>query len=131
MHALFLGLAIAIGPGYPDAAWIAQHRPPGPLLSEISRYATLSEATPAQFMRLDRLQDMRQQASPTFRPRHVKSAKLRAAIAGAAIGFFGGAALGYAMTNRSGCDMCGLQGLVYGAPVGAVAGAIAGVHLKK
>ncbi|HEY7502151.1 MAG TPA: hypothetical protein VH740_26765 [Vicinamibacterales bacterium] len=64
----------------------------------------------------------------TFRPRHVKNPRMRATIAGAGLGMLAGAVIGYVVTNRSNCDMCGFAGLTFGVPIGGVAGSMLGWH---
>jgi hypothetical protein len=54
--------------------------------------------------------------------------KAQAALMGAVAGLFGGAGIGYALTKGPDCDMCGPQGIVLGAPIGAVVGAIVAVR---
>jgi hypothetical protein len=47
---------------------------------------------------------------------------------GAVIGLFAGAGIGYTITNDPDCDTCALPGIMLGAPIGAVIGAIVAVR---
>lgn len=58
-----------------------------------------------------------------------KGTKIAAAVVGAVGGFFGGAALGYAVDRGCGCDDAGLKGMAVGGPIGAIAGAVFGTWL--
>jgi hypothetical protein len=71
----------------------------------------------------------RQRASATHTGRRVGWTAL-----GAVGGFFGGAFLGAAIENAvapCGCDDPGFKGFLIGAPVGAIAGGIAGFVLSR
>jgi len=133
VDALFLGLAIMAGSACSSTPTIAQERSAAALeMTPVFRQAVASHASvlsqPVWRQHTLVPEPLRQ---PTFRPRHVKSPTLRAAVAGAAMGLFAGAAIGYVMTNRSGCDTCALQGLFLGAPIGSGVGAVLGMHWKK
>jgi hypothetical protein len=54
-----------------------------------------------------------------------------AGVALGVVGFFAGAALGSALDRDCHCDDPGLKGMVIAAPIGAIAGAIAGVWLAS
>jgi hypothetical protein len=68
-------------------------------------------------------------ASPPAR--FSKTDRVVAIAAGAFLGFWGGARLGYAVTANDRDDTSGLRGVVVGAPVGAVVGALVGFRLTK
>ena len=66
--------------------------------------------------------------------RHSKMDRVIAVAAGVSLGWIGGASLGYMSTDNPDNpddDTSGLKGMIIGAPIGAVAGAIAGFWLTK
>ena len=133
MQPVILGLAIVIGGAHANVGAAAHESPsagvaPAHMLRQASMTMPRSPAlTP---VRPERSFAREQQRPATFRPQHVKSPKLRAGVAGAAMGLLAGAVLGYVVTTRSDCDDCGLSGLVLGAPIGSVVGAVVAVRLK-
>jgi hypothetical protein len=66
-----------------------------------------------------------------FRPQHVKSPRLRSAVAGAGVGLLAGAAIGFLAMNRDGCDTCGLGGIAVGMPIGSVIGTVIGANWPR
>jgi hypothetical protein len=132
MNTLFLGLALmaatAAPPGLPD------NTAAPPISTRTIREAIAAPAiAPAieSSAGVTRALASSQPVPVTFRPRHVKSAKMRAAVAGAVAGLFAGATIGYVVTNTSGCDTCGLAGICYGMPIGSVVGGVIGAKLVK
>ena len=122
MQTVILGLAIMIGGAHANGA-------PAHILRQASM--TMPRSSPALMpIRPERPFAREQQRPATFRPQHVKSPKLRAGVAGAAMGLLAGAVLGYVVTTRSDCDDCGLSGLALGAPIGSVLGAVVAVRMK-
>jgi hypothetical protein len=57
--------------------------------------------------------------------------KIAGAVFGGALGFFVGGFVGYKLDRAKGCgcDDPGLRGILFGAPIGAVAGAILGAKV--
>jgi hypothetical protein len=133
MDALFLGLAIMVGSAGSGAAAVLPQGSPAGAETRVSRQGLMTpNGTPGLRPVWPKLPPVSEQLRPpTFRPRHVKSPTLRAAITGAVVGLFAGAAIGYAATNRSGCDTCGLSGICMGAPIGAGVGALLAVQWRK
>ncbi len=136
MSALVLGLAIAAGAAVSNQP-ASQHPggTPGNVATAAIRQSVVTTEIPAGFRPANRTArasafEVESPRPVTFRPRHVKSQTLRAAVAGAAVGLFAGAAMGYVVTNKSYCDTCGLAGLVYGAPIGGVLGGIIAVKWR-
>jgi hypothetical protein len=132
MDALFLGLAImAVGAGGNLPGIPREHSPAAPAVTQTFREAVVNpNDTPSLNLAVRPEHALARQRfqPPTFRPQHLKSRKAQAALMGAVAGLFGGAGIGYALTNGPDCDMCGLQGIVLGAPIGAVVGAIVAVR---
>jgi hypothetical protein len=132
MDILFLGLAImALGAGGNIPGIPHERSPAAPAATQTFREAVVNPkdtpslkltVRPEHALARQRLQP------PTFRPQHLKSPKAQAALTGAVVGLFGGSGIGYALTNGPECDMCGLQGIALGAPIGAVVGAIVAVR---
>lgn len=72
-------------------------------------------------------------AQSTPAKRFTKTQRIVIIAAGAAGGFYAGAAIGYAATSKSNDadDVSGLRGVVIGAPIGAAVGALIGWQLTK
>jgi hypothetical protein len=135
MDSLFLALAIIVGAsGTVTSGTISGTAPASPAAAPVVQTLRDVIANPAQSaslktpLRLERAVVAQRLQPPTFRPHHLKSRKAQQALMGAVIGLFGGAGVGYLMTNDPDCDMCGLPGIMLGAPIGAVIGAIVAVR---
>ncbi len=72
-----------------------------------------------------------QPAAASSAARFTKTDRVVAAAAGGLLGFFVGARLGWIATSRPNDDVAGLRGVVVGAPVGALAGAVVGLGLTR
>src|SRR5262249_7916586 len=72
-------------------------------------------------------------AVPASGPHAKRAANIKGGAIGGAVGFFAGMFIGYAIDRAHGCacDDPGLAGLVIGAPVGAVAGAVFGTWVAS
>jgi hypothetical protein len=82
--------------------------------------------------------DLRRESSPVRSPaaartRHSRVDRIIAVAAGVSIGWVVGGGIGYAVTPKRGAydDTSGLKGMIIGAPIGAVAGALLGYRLTK
>jgi hypothetical protein len=73
------------------------------------------------------------QSATAVKPRHSKVDRIIAVAAGVSIGWVVGGGIGFAVTPKRGPydDTSGLKGMMIGAPIGAVAGALLGYRLTK
>jgi hypothetical protein len=132
MDALIVGLAIVVNtaaanPSAADTRAVAGLTTPQTIRQAVERNdIPLDSGLTAGFQKPGILG---QPHTTKFRPRHLKSAKLQAAVAGAGLGLLAGAVIGYGVTTRAGCDMCGLQGLTIGAPIGGAVLSLLAVKL--
>jgi hypothetical protein len=83
---------------------------------------------------------LNEQSRPVWRPassqaapakRFSKTDRIIAVVAGAFGGWLAGGMIGYAATSKPGDDVSGLRGVMIGAPVGAIMGAVVGHRLTK
>jgi hypothetical protein len=135
MDSLVLGLAIIVGAsGMVTSGTISGTAPSGPAAVPVVQTLGEAIADPTQSaglktpVRLERTVAAQRVQPPTFRPQHLKGRKAQQALMGAVIGLFAGAGIGYTVTNDPDCDTCALPGLMLGAPIGAVIGAIVAVR---
>ena len=94
---------------------------------------TLREAA-ARATIIDAPQVATRQPAKVRTPRFSKIERAIAIGAGAVIGFYGGAAIGWKATDNPSNpndDTSGLRGVVVGAPVGALVGAVLGTVLTR
>ena len=128
MHTLCLGLAMMVAGAGGNIAGIPHDRSnAAPAVMQTFREAVVNPQDTRIVMPTVRPENAVARQTfkqPRFRPVHRQSRKAQAAVLGAALGLFGGVGIGYVLTNRPDCDTCGLPGIMFGAPIGAVVGAI-------
>ncbi|MBA2303186.1 MAG: hypothetical protein H0W08_11190 [Acidobacteria bacterium] len=70
-------------------------------------------------------------AQATTAKRFAKTDRIIAVVAAVCGGWLAGGVIGYALTSKPDDDVSGLRGVMIGAPVGAVIGAVAAYRLTK
>jgi hypothetical protein len=125
MTGLLIGVALLASPAAPAPT-------PGPL------HAAIAPGVFSVEFQNSAPRDLRRQPSVVRSPaaartRHSRMDRIIAVAAGVSIGWVVGGGIGYAVTPKRGPydDTSGLKGMIIGAPIGAVAGALLGYRLTK
>lgn len=128
MHAVLVGLALAVCSG----SLCPAPTPPSTIVPSASA-VTLREAVARASVPHDLARVERQQQAARV-SRHSKVDRAIATVAGVALGWVVGGAIGYyATANRDNPDddTSGLRGVIIGAPLGAIAGGVIGWRLTR
>jgi hypothetical protein len=126
MHTAAIGLALVVsmsGVAPAPTSSFTGTEPIRPTLSlrEAAARTSIANSTPP----------VSQRRGHARRSRWTTADRVIAVAAGASLGWVAGGAIGWVATADRNDDVSGLRGVVIGAPVGAVAGALVGYRLTK